>query len=199
MDPANSATHQSRVKPSLDFNNRKFLVCLASGGSILGGHAIITVEGLKNDGSLYQRVCDITACAGEENSVIQESLGNRQGYIDRIRVYEEFKGGFDYSSLKAESWYAPLEKIEALMSHIVEKKKRLEKAREDKQPSPFKYQTAGSRRLWIFGSNGGENCLTWSQRELIDAYILSEADAVKKLDLVKAAPHAHISGEHHTQ
>lgn len=189
----------SRVKPDLQYNQNTFLVCLASGGGILGGHAIITVEGLLADGTLFERVCDITAgpAPDEKPSPLQDSFGNQQGVITKIRLYSGFQAGVDYTGLNSNSWYTTSAKVMKLVASIEAKKQELEDSLAANKPSPFKYQTAGSRRWFGFGGNGGDNCLTWTQRELIQANILTEGEAVKVIDIVKAPPNLHISGQHH--
>jgi len=192
---------KSKVNPEYDFDNQRYVVHLINTGDALGGHLVILVEGLKNDGSLFVRQFDIRARERTETTqdTLQSTLGNTQGYISAILTHKQYRPGFNYSqkSHSPQPWYATPEAVKRMRTSIKDKQRQLNdaldengKLKEGKEP-PFKWQMAGSRRWWGLGGNGGDNCVTWSQRELIEANIMKPEEAAKKIDLVKAPPEAH--------
>ncbi len=191
----------SRVNPKWDFDKQKWMVSLVNTGTVLGGHAIIVVEGVKENGNLFVRQFDILAreYTITNADAFQKSLGNVQGYISKIRIFKTYNNSIEYSQYSSENWYASPQEVKDMRRSIKVKQRTIAQVTtedgvllEGREP-PYKYQMAGSKRLWIFGGNQGDNCVTWALKEIVQANILKNGDGGKKIDLIKAPPQAHVN------
>lgn len=173
---------KSQIQPSWDILEQSWVVSLLNTGSKIGGHAVIVVEGIKNN-RIWVGQYDIKAIAVIEKAtdLVQSSIGNIPGYINRIDIFERDSYGRDYSQYSAKSWMASPEKIEIMITKIKEAKERL-----NNEDAPF--QAAGNKRSLILGGNGGHNCVTWAEEQLTHAGI---GNGTIKTDKIKAAPQIH--------
>ena len=174
----------SQIEPSWEIREKSWVVSLLNSGSKIGGHAVIVVEGIQNN-RVWVGQYDITASAVIETTtdIVQDSLGNTPGYIDQIRIFEGDKYGRDYSNFSSKSWTADPEKVAHMITKIKEMQARLP---DEKIP----FQKAGSKRWPYFGGNGGDNCVTWAEKQLAIAGV---GNAAIKADKIKASPAMHVT------
>lgn len=197
---------KSIISKNYEYNENKWVVSLVN----TGNHAVIIVEGIKKNGSTFQGEYDITANSyPEEQSFIQNLLGNTTGYITKIRcnpveekrlepntIPATFFRDYVNQQYHANSWYTSPEKALAMIVSIEADAETLETeineaVRENREVVwPFKYQKAGSGRWAIWGGNGGESCVTWAENKLAIAGVGS---GVSILDSKKALPELHAT------
>ena len=186
--------HYSQVKPTMKYDSNHWLVSLvnlkASEASSLHGHAVIVVEGVE-DGKPLFRAYDIIRGKIDpvgQSSWIQRLMGNETSVIGDIREFR--KNDRNYSAHDSAQWYAPPVAVAQMISMIHLHIHAFQNAKlNGTVPQQFKFQTAGSGRLWILGGNGGENCVTWAEKQLVVAGIGNRA--IKVLDSIKASPALH--------
>jgi hypothetical protein len=180
----------SRIKPEWNITEGSWVVSLLNTGSKIGGHAVIVVEGYQ-DNHLWVGQYDIKAIATAEKvaDVVQNSIGNTQGYIYKIDIFEKEIYGRDYSSFASQSWTASPDDVRAMIQEIHQQKELLEEGKRVGN-LVFPFQTAGCKRLSILGGNGADNCVTWAEKYLAIARIGNEEI---KTDKVKASPAIHVT------
>ena len=202
----------SNVNLKLEFNQNVWVVTLvnsvAGTNGILGGHAVIVVEGINKDNRLFQGEYDITANSfPEEQDSLQETLGNTLGVITKIRcnplpahrqLTDAPTAAFhrDYATLPIKSWYVSPKLALDMITSIENDAKLIDDevssaTKEGRNVQwPFKYQKAGSYRWNLWGGNGGENCVTWAEKKLA---IAGAGNGKIAIDSKKAAPFVHVN------
>lgn len=201
---------QSKVNPTFEFNESKWVVSLINTGDKLGGHAKIIVEGITtesikktenhtffskdNNSNLFVAEYHIME-ALEANEQFQENpkyshipqfLKNTQcKYVIRWteRDYYKEDKGKQYSQSHSQSWYTPPEAVWAMIKDIKEESQRCDNREQDAE-----FQYAGKWCLYSY--NGGHNCTTWAEEKLAIAGV---GNGIIKLDSIKAIPEVHVS------
>jgi hypothetical protein len=184
----------SRMDPSKDFNANKWVVSLVNGGDKLMGHAVIVVEGELFAGERFVGYYDIKAAQTEAEGVtdaLHNSIGNKQGVITQIRMFQGSQYTRNYSQTKASSWYTTRQLATTMIEDIGRKKAHL-KSEVAQGRYPYTYQAAGSWSFlgWLWG-NGGDNCVTWAEKELVLAHV---GNGSKPKDSIAATAPAHAGG-----
>lgn len=208
-----SESFESIINPPLTLMKEKWMASLINsvGGTdgIIGGHAVIVIEGILSNGKRFFGEYDITANADPaQQSLLQNLLGNTQGFITNIRCNPSAdirksenpvaaQPKRDYSKISPHSkvsWYVTPQEANKIIegiendAAILENAKRIAREQNKEVDWPFKYQKGGKSRLGIFGSNEGHNCVTWCEEKLALGNIVN---GVLPLDLIKAMPLKH--------
>jgi hypothetical protein len=180
--------HVSCVNKGFAFDANTWAVSLLNSGSNLVGHAIILVEGIK-DQALFVGQYDMKAkVVLEETGSIQNLMKNYQGVINQIDIHEASTYGRDYSSMPGRTWHGTAEKVDQMIKNIHQMRNILESSIKQ-GVYPYKYQGAGSES--VLPGNGGDNCVTWAEKKLAIAGL---GNGVKPLDPWKAHPAVHAAG-----
>lgn len=196
------AASASYVNPKFHFDNNTCVVSLLNTGSAWLGHAVIVVES-KKGGQLFVGQYEVYGKILKEPvdktwmDTTQSLMGNKQGYIGKIRVIEtdRYTDSDDLSKFSSKSWYAKPESVQKMIDSIkrlrdeLEETKRQIKAHMKAMNDLPAYQIAGSYRTPVLGGNGGESCITWAENRLREAGI--EPDS-SWWDYIKAIPEKHV-------
>ncbi len=192
---------QSKINPKFEYNEAKWVVSvLNTTGSLIDGHAAIVVEGIENDHfSLNKKVFigqyDISANS-EEGGLI-----NPQGYITKIKCYENEENKRDYESKRypSQSYYitrlaawkmvasikADRARTEQAMENWARNSRNLKKGEHEQKESfildldgkpiePISYQKLGKHHPFVkllLDPEQGDNCAGWCLEKLAIAGI----------------------------
>lgn len=189
---------QSTVNKAYEVSTTLWAISVLNTGSLLTGHSVIVVEGLKEDDSFFPKRFighyDIKAKPFEG----QSSLGNTKGFISKVTIEENekvtFEGKEDYYRFHSKTYYrSPLE-AKAMIESIkkdkqlvapYKEKRDTEKANAPKNITnlaleeylqskigepPLKYQLVGKNSL-LADDGAGDNCAGWVLEKLAIANI----------------------------
>lgn len=193
------ATMTSKINPKFHMDQNNSVVSLLNTGSAWTGHAVIIVEGMTKEGSLFVGQYELRAkmlkSSGTQTmmDVLQGSTGNNQGYIGELRVIEtdRYTHPKDLSEFSSKSWFVRPEYVQKMIDAIKKEYDELEEAKAERRELP-PYQSAGSYRTRALGGNGGENCLTWAENRLRIAMI----NPINSwFDWIKALPELHVDSK----
>lgn len=187
----------SIFKNGYEFNKKKWVISILNTGSPFTGHAVLLLEGLKLDGTLFVVRYDIQAELWRES----QSSVNKKGYISEIRCIENPRHVGEYKKYTHNSFYISnvrkagetQSEVEKLIAGIEEDRCRVEAYKkyvaDGKKPTatvePVLYQFLGKQGCCV-DPDDGDNCAGWCLDKLEAAGVKGVDDIYGKKPIIAA-------------